>query len=186
MAGAPGLARRQRQPDSAPWRYLATALLGFWLAVGAAVLVSDLLHGLLVEVGPHHLPRDARIVGRALDHPPPPELGEPPDGVLGLGVVAVARAEDHVARVFPPPADAEVVVAPHDLDLDIAAGRGLDTAVAGALAIGPTSRMLDGESEAVRAAAAAGIRQALAARANGDSIPLGAAIWIVTAINPGG
>src|SRR5271168_1459656 len=83
-----------------------------------------------------------------------------------------------VRRILSEAGYAEVVVAPHDLDLDIAAGRGLDTAVAGALAIGPTSRMLDGESEAVRAAAAAGIRQALAARANGDSIPLGAAIWI--------
>ena len=50
--------------------------------------------------------------------------------------------------------------------------------------IGPTSRMLDGQSEAVRAAAAADIRKALGADARGDSVPLGAAIWIVTATNP--
>ena len=41
---------------------------------------------------------------------------------------------------------------PHDLELDIAVGRGLDTAVKAAMTIGPTSRMLDGQSEAVRAA----------------------------------
>src|SRR5208282_1844228 len=76
---------------------------------------------------------------------------------------------------------ADIVVTPQDLDLDTAIGRGLDAAVAGALSIGPTSRILDGQPEAVRAAAAAGIRKALAERANGDSVPLGAAIWIVTA-----
>ena len=81
---------------------------------------------------------------------------------------------------------ADIVVTPHDLDLDIAAGRGLDTAVAGSLAIGPTSRILDGQSEAVRTAAVADIRKALADRAKGDSVPLGAAIWIATAVNPGG
>ena len=44
--------------------------------------------------------------------------------------------------------------------------------------------MLDNQSDAVRAAAAADIRAALAAHAVGDSVPLGAAIWIVTARNP--
>jgi hypothetical protein len=52
------------------------------------------------------------------------------------------------------------------------------------MTIGPTSRMLDGQSDAVRAAATADIRKALAAHARGDSVPLGAAIWIVTAANP--
>ncbi len=72
---------------------------------------------------------------------------------------------------------------PHDLELDIAAGRGLETAVRAALTIGPTSRMLDGQSQAVRDAATADIRKALAAQARGESVPLGAAIWIVTATN---
>ena len=53
------------------------------------------------------------------------------------------------------------------------------------MTIGPTSRMLEGESEAVRAAATTDIRQALAVHARGESVPLGAAIWIVTATNPG-
>ena len=80
---------------------------------------------------------------------------------------------------------ADIDLKPHDLELDIAVGRGLDTAVKAAMTIGPTSRMLDGQSEAVRAAAEADIRKALAAQARGDSVPLGAAIWIVTATNPG-
>ncbi len=79
---------------------------------------------------------------------------------------------------------ADIALAPQDLELDIAVGRELDTAVRAAMTIGPTSRMLDGQSEAVRAAAAADIRKALAAHARGDSVPLGAAIWIVTATNP--
>ncbi len=80
---------------------------------------------------------------------------------------------------------ADIALEPHDLELDIAAGRGLDTAVKAAMTLGPTSRMLDGQSEAVRAAVEADIRKALAAHARGDSAPLGAAIWIVTATNPG-
>ncbi len=91
-----------------------------------------------------------------------------------------------VRRILSQAGFADIVVTPHDLDLDIAAGRGLDTAVAGSLAIGPTSRILDGQSEAVRTAAVADIRKALADRAKGDSMPLGAAIWIATAVNPGG
>jgi SAM-dependent methyltransferase len=92
--------------------------------------------------------------------------------------------EARVRRILREAGYADIVVAPHDLDLDIAIGRGLDSAVEGALAIGPTSRMLDGQSEAVRAAAATDIRAALAARMVGDSVQLGAAIWIVTARNP--
>ncbi len=80
---------------------------------------------------------------------------------------------------------ADIVVTPHDLELDIAVGRGLDAAVKAAMTIGPTSRMLDGQGEAVRAAAEADIRKALGAQARGMSVPLGGAIWIVTATNPG-
>ena len=45
---------------------------------------------------------------------------------------------------------ADIALKPHDLELDIAVGRGLDTAVRAAMTIGPTSRMLEGQSEAVR------------------------------------
>ena len=74
--------------------------------------------------------------------------------------------------------------APQDLELDVAVGKGLDTAVKSAMTIGPTSRILDGQSGAVRAAATADIRKILANHARGDSVPLGAAIWMVTATNP--
>jgi SAM-dependent methyltransferase len=96
-----------------------------------------------------------------------------------------AFADDaRVRRILSAAGFADTVVTPQDLDIDIAIGRGLDAAVAGALGIGPTSRILDGQPEAVRAAAIADIRKAFAERAKGDSVPLGAAIWMVTATNP--
>ena len=97
-----------------------------------------------------------------------------------------AFADDaRVRRILSAAGFADVSVTAQDLDLDIAIGRGLDAAVAGAMGIGPTSRILDGQPEAVRAAATADIRKALAERAQGDSVPLGAAVWMVTAVNPG-
>ena len=93
--------------------------------------------------------------------------------------------EARVRRVLGDAGFADIDLTPHDFELDIAVGRGLVTAVRAAMTFGPTSRMLDGQSEAVRAAATADIRKALAAHARGKSVPLGAAIWIVTATNPG-
>jgi SAM-dependent methyltransferase len=93
--------------------------------------------------------------------------------------------EARVRRVLSAARFADIAVTPQDLDLDIAIGRGLDAAVASALGIGPTSRILDGQPDAVRAAATADIRKALAERMKGDSVPLGAAIWMVSAVNPG-
>jgi SAM-dependent methyltransferase len=115
----------------------------------------------------------------AAKHAPPlPDMGPEDPGPFAFA------DEARVRRILSEAGYVDIVVAPQDLDLDIAIGRGLDAAVEGALAIGPTSRMLDGQSEAVRAAAAADIRAALAARMVGDSVPLGAAIWMVTARNP--
>jgi SAM-dependent methyltransferase len=117
----------------------------------------------------------------AKKHTPPLPETNPEDP----GPFAFAN-DARVRRVLSAAGFANIDVAAQDLDLDLAIGRGLDAAVAGALGIGPTSRILDGQPEAVRAAAAADIRKALAERAKGDSVPLGAAIWIVTAVNPGG
>jgi SAM-dependent methyltransferase len=110
--------------------------------------------------------------------PPLPEMDPEAPGPFAFADQARVR------RILSGAGFADIVVAPQDLELDIAVGRGLDAAVSSALAIGPTSRMLDGQSEAVRAAAAADIRKALADRARGDRVPLGAAIWMVTAVNP--
>jgi SAM-dependent methyltransferase len=111
--------------------------------------------------------------------PPLPETNPEDPGPFAFA------SEARVRRILSDAGFADIDLEPHDLELDIAVGRGLDTAVRAAMTIGPTSRMLDGQSEAVRAAATAGIRKALAAHARGDSVPLGAAIWIVTATNPG-
>jgi SAM-dependent methyltransferase len=112
--------------------------------------------------------------------PPLPEMD--PDAPGPFAFASDAR----VRRILSDAGYADIVLKPQDLELDIAVGRGLETAVKAAMTIGPTSRMLDGQSDAVRAAATADIRKALAAHARGDSVPLGAAIWMVTATNPTG
>lgn len=115
----------------------------------------------------------------ALKHAPPlPETDPEAPGPFALA------AEPRVRRILTEAGFMDVALTPADLELDIAAGRGLDTAVRAALTLGPTSRMLADQSEAVRAAVGADMRKALAAHARGDSVPLGAAIWIVTATNP--
>jgi SAM-dependent methyltransferase len=111
--------------------------------------------------------------------PPLPETNPEDPGPFAFA------SEGRVRRILSDAGFADIVLEPQDLELDIAVGRGLDTAVHAAMTIGPTSRMLDGQSEAVRAAATADIRKALATHARGDSVPLGAAIWMVTATNPG-
>jgi SAM-dependent methyltransferase len=114
-----------------------------------------------------------------MKHAPPLPETNPEDP----GPFAFAN-EARVRRILSEAGFADIHLVADDLDLDIATGQGLDVAVAGALAIGPASRALDGQSESVRAAAAADVRAALAARAVGQTVPLGAAIWIVSAVNP--
>ena len=116
----------------------------------------------------------------ACKHAPPlPETDPEAPGPFAFA------SEARVRRILSDAGYADIVLKPHELELDIAVGRGLETAVHAAMTIGPTSRLLDGQSQAVYAAAAEDIRKALAARARGDNVPLGAAIWIVTATNSG-
>jgi SAM-dependent methyltransferase len=110
--------------------------------------------------------------------PPLPEVGPEDPGPFSFA------DEKRVRRILHEAGYDDIELKPHEFDLDIALGRGLDTAVVIALASGLTSRILDGQSEAVRAAAAADIRAVLAPYARGGSLRLGAAIWIVTAANP--
>ena len=91
--------------------------------------------------------------------PPLPKTGPEDPGPFAFA------SEARVRRILSEAGFADIVLTPHDLELDIAVGRGLETAVRAATTIGPTSRMLDGQSEAVRAAATADIRKALAAKA---------------------
>jgi len=71
-----------------------------------------------------------------------------------------------------------------DLSLDLANAGGLDAAVDTAVAMGPASRALEGQPPELRAAAAESIRAALGRHQVGDSVPLPAALWVVTATNP--
>lgn len=68
-----------------------------------------------------------------------------------------------------------------DAKLDLAGGRGLDAAVAAALAMGPASRAIEGQPPEVRDAVRASMRRSLASHQQGDAVPLAAALWLVSA-----
>jgi SAM-dependent methyltransferase len=90
-------------------------------------------------------------------------------------------SEARVHRILGEAGFIGIAMEPHNLALDVANGRGLDAAVQGALEIGPASRALEGQPADVRAAATNSIREALAAFAKGETVPLPASIWLVTA-----
>jgi hypothetical protein len=68
---------------------------------------------------------------------------------------------------------------PVDLSLDIAAGKGLESAIHQSMSIGATSRALRDQPEAARRAVAQSLREALAPFAKDGSVTLGGAIWLV-------
>jgi len=107
-----------------------------------------------------------------------PELGPEDPGPFSFA------SEERVHRVLSEAGFAAITLHPGDLFLDVAVGRGLDAAVEGALAIGPASRALEDQPPEIRSAAADAIRAALAPFQQGASVPLAAAIWVVTATNP--
>ena len=90
-------------------------------------------------------------------------------------------SEARVHRILGEAGFSGVVMEACDLALDIAVGRGLDTAVQSALEIGPAARALAEQPPDVVAAATDSIRAALAAFQRGQSVALPASIWIVTA-----
>jgi len=115
----------------------------------------------------------------AAGHAPPlPEQGPEDPGPFAFA------DEARVRRILYDAGFLDVDVEPEDFELDVALGQGLDAAVESALSLGPASRMLDGQPESARTAASAAIRSAFARHAQGDRVPLGAAVWFVTAINP--
>jgi hypothetical protein len=67
-----------------------------------------------------------------------------------------------------------------DLDLDIAAGRGLEEAVDQSTQIGAISSALRGQPAEAIAAAIVSIREALAAHLDGASVRLPGAMWLVS------
>jgi ubiquinone/menaquinone biosynthesis C-methylase UbiE len=92
--------------------------------------------------------------------------------------------EDWVRRILTSAGFASVAMEAHDLQFDIAVGRGLEAAIEGALEIGPASRALEGQPEHLREAAIASIREALRPLVTDGRVPLGGSIWIVSATNP--
>jgi ubiquinone/menaquinone biosynthesis C-methylase UbiE len=104
-----------------------------------------------------------------------PQLGPDDPGPFSFA------SEERVNRILGEAGFSAIAMEPRDLSLDIAIGRGLDAAVETALEIGPASRALDGHPGDVRLAATQSIREALTPFLRGQSVPLPASIWIVTA-----
>jgi SAM-dependent methyltransferase len=90
-------------------------------------------------------------------------------------------SEARVHRILGEAGFTGIAMEPHNLALDVAIGRGLDAAVQSALEIGPASRALEGHPADVRAAATNSIREVLSTFAKGETVPLPASIWVVTA-----
>jgi len=90
-------------------------------------------------------------------------------------------SEARVQRILSEASFTGITMEPCNLSLDIAVGRGLDAAVESALEIGPSARALAEQPPDLVAAAARSIREALAPFARGQTVPLPASIWIVTA-----
>jgi SAM-dependent methyltransferase len=104
-----------------------------------------------------------------------PQLGPEDPGPFSFA------AEQRVHRILGAAGFSGVAMEPCNLSLDVAVGRGLDAAVESALEVGPASRALEGQPSDLRAAATLSIREALAPFARGNTVPLAASIWIVTA-----
>ncbi len=90
-------------------------------------------------------------------------------------------SQPRVNRILGEAGFAGIEMEPCSFALDVAVGRGLDVAVQGALEIGPAARALAEQPPEAVAAATQSIREALAPYARGQTVPLPAAIWIVTA-----
>jgi ubiquinone/menaquinone biosynthesis C-methylase UbiE len=104
-----------------------------------------------------------------------PEVGPEDPGPFSF-----AR-EERVRRILSQAGYTPIGLDAVDLTLDLAVGRGLESAVAGALDIGPVGRALEGHPPEAVAKVRDAIRSALASCQKGDSVPLGASVWIATA-----
>ncbi|MCP4620509.1 MAG: methyltransferase domain-containing protein [Bradyrhizobium sp.] len=92
--------------------------------------------------------------------------------------------EARVQRILGEAGFTDIGIEACPLTFDVAAGRGLEAAVQGALEIGPASRALEGHPPEVVAAAVQSIREALTPFVRGQSVLLPGAIWLVTASAP--
>jgi ubiquinone/menaquinone biosynthesis C-methylase UbiE len=104
-----------------------------------------------------------------------PELGPEDPGPFSFS------KEERVHRILDEAGFTGIAMERVDLQLDIATGGGLESALETTLAIGPTSRALEDQPPEKVAAVTEAIRAALAAHVKGSAVPLGGSIWIVTA-----
>jgi ubiquinone/menaquinone biosynthesis C-methylase UbiE len=91
--------------------------------------------------------------------------------------------EERVRRILGEAGFTDIGMERADLSLDIATGRGLEAAIETVLTIGPTSRALENQPVDKIEATTQSIRTALAAHQQGETVPLGGSIWVVTAAN---
>jgi len=105
-----------------------------------------------------------------------PEMGPEDPGPFSFA------SEQRVRRILSEAGFSSIAMEACDVALDVAFGRGLEAAVSSALEVGPVSRALEGQPSEVVAAVENAIRRVYAPLANGDTIPLGASVWIVTAV----
>ena len=92
--------------------------------------------------------------------------------------------EMRVKRILGEAGFTDIAMEACPLAFDVAAGRGLEAAVQGALEIGPASRALEGHPPEVVSAAIESIRETLTPFVRGQSVLLPGAIWVVTARAP--
>ena len=104
-----------------------------------------------------------------------PEVGPEDPGPFSF-----AR-EERVRRILSEAGFSSIAMEAVDLSLDLAVGRGLDAAVDSALDIGPVSRALEGQPPELRTEVASSIRTVFASLRKGETVPLGASIWIASA-----
>jgi len=114
-------------------------------------------------------------MGAVLPHLPPRPKGDP----NAPGMFAFANPA-RITEILTAAGWAPPQVEPLDCDLDIAAGRGLDEAVTQSTQIGAVNSWLRGQPDEIFTAAVASIREALTPHANGTSVRLPGAMWLVS------
>ena len=112
----------------------------------------------------------------AYEHVPPlPKTGPEDPGPFAYA------SDERVRRILAGAGFSSIALEALDVKLDLAGGRGLDAAVDAALLMGPASRAIEGQPPAVRDAVQASMRRLLASHQQGETVPLAAAFWLVSA-----
>lgn len=112
-------------------------------------------------------------------HLPPRPTGDP----HAPGMFALADPE-RVSQILTDSGWAQPRFEKLDCDLDIAAGHGLDEAVVQSTKIGAVNSWLRDQSPEIIAAAVESIRQTLAPHAEGSTVRLPGAMWLVSSMSP--